>query len=129
MDKLKPCPFCGNEAEFVILDHVNGDTTQWHKVKCKDTFGCGAELGDAISFWSATYDKQVDDLISRWNRRPNARNVGLWIRREKVRPNLPDDSDYEFECSCCGWRDLHNANMIVPYCWHCGAKMEVSEDA
>jgi len=57
------------------------------------------------------------------------RGVGKWIKREKVRPNLPDDSDYEFECSCCGWRDLHNAKMIVPYCWHCGAKMEVSEDA
>ena len=55
------------------------------------------------------------------------RGEGMWIKREKVRPNLPDDSDYEFECSCCGWRDLHNAKMIVPYCWHCGAKMEVSE--
>ena len=55
------------------------------------------------------------------------RGVGKWIRREKVRPNLPDDSDYEFECSCCGWRDLHNAKMIVPYCWHCGAKMEETE--
>ena len=57
------------------------------------------------------------------------RGAGKWVKREKVRPNLPDDSDYEFECSCCGWRDLHNAKMIVPYCWHCGAKMEVTSDA
>ena len=55
------------------------------------------------------------------------RGVGKWIRREKTHPNCPEDSDYRYECSVCGWSDQHNAKMIVPFCWHCGAKMEVSE--
>ena len=69
MDKLKPCPFCGGEAEFVILPHVNSDTTQWHKVMCKDVFGCGAELGYALSGYSPDYEEQVKALKNRWNRR------------------------------------------------------------
>lgn len=69
MDKLKPCPFCGSEAELVVLDHMNSDTTRWHKVMCKNVFGCGAELGSAISSWSCNYEKEVDQLMARWNRR------------------------------------------------------------
>lgn len=49
---------------------------------------------------------------------------GKWIVKEKVYPDLPNDSDYRYECSLCGWEDQHNEKMIVPYCWHCGARME-----
>ena len=69
MYELKPCPFCGGKAEFVILDHVNSDTTQWHKIMCENVFGCGAELGSAISGWQADYEEDVQRLKDRWNRR------------------------------------------------------------
>ena len=49
---------------------------------------------------------------------------GKWVVKEKVYPDLPNDSDYRYECSLCGWEDQHNEKMIVPYCWHCGARME-----
>lgn len=51
------------------------------------------------------------------------RKKGKWIKKEKIYPELPEDSDYEFECSLCGWSDAHDDKMIVPYCWHCGAEM------
>lgn len=53
---------------------------------------------------------------------------GRWIRMEKVFPNLPNNSDYRFECSECGWSDQHNDKMVVPYCWHCGALMDEVEE-
>ena len=67
--ELKPCPFCGKSAKLVISDHENGDTTRWHKIMCVDPFGCGAELGDAISGWQPDYEAAVQRLADRWNRR------------------------------------------------------------
>ena len=56
------------------------------------------------------------------------RGKGKWLRKEKVRHNLDGDGDYRYECSACGHSDEHNENVHVPFCWYCGAKMEVSED-
>ena len=53
---------------------------------------------------------------------------GYWIERTKVYPDLLNDSTYNYQCSNCGYMDTHGANVEVPYCWHCGAKMdEVTE--
>ena len=53
---------------------------------------------------------------------------GHWIERTKVHPDLLNDSTYNYECSECGYWDQHGANVEVPYCWHCGCKMdEVTE--
>lgn len=64
----KPCPFCGGEAKFYVSSHENSDTTQWHKIKCQN-HDCGAEIGDALSGWSPDYDKQVEELKAKWNKR------------------------------------------------------------
>ena len=37
------------------------------------------------------------------------RGAGNWIKRAKVRENLPEDSDYLYSCSVCGRGDVHNA--------------------
>ena len=29
-----------------------------------------------------------------------------------------------YECSVCHYTDEHNESREVPYCWHCGARME-----
>lgn len=53
---------------------------------------------------------------------------GRWIKRTKVHPDLPNDSTYNYECSDCSYMDTHGANVEVPYCWHCGAKMDEEEE-
>lgn len=46
--------------------------------------------------------------------------TGHWIPMGLVDAN--DNRNYE--CSECHYGDTHAKNQIVPYCWHCGAKME-----
>lgn len=53
---------------------------------------------------------------------------GHWIYIDKVRPECPDDSDCYYECSECHAGDAHNKRVQVPYCWHCGAKMDGEEE-
>ena len=67
-------------------------------------------------------DKKQKELYVLPSEQPE-RKKGKWIKKEKIDPELPEDSDYRFECSLCGWSDEHNDKMIVPYCWHCGAEM------
>ena len=68
------------------------------------------------------FDAIVEVINSQSTIEPE-RKKGKWIKKEKIYPELPEDSDYEFECSLCGWSDEHDDKMIVPYCWHCGAEM------
>lgn len=51
---------------------------------------------------------------------------GHWIRGRKV-CDMPNDSDYEWECSECYHTDVHNEKVQVDYCWHCGARMDGEE--
>lgn len=48
-----------------------------------------------------------------------------WIYEDEV------DCEGNRECSCssCGFEDAHRPDMVnrVPYCWHCGAKMDMEE--
>lgn len=84
--------------------------------KCRELFG-NEKIADEI------YRYLCDGLEECENVEPERRN-GKWIKKEKIYPELPEDSDYRFECSLCGWSDQHNDKMIVPYCWHCGSEME-----
>lgn len=39
-----------------------------------------------------------------------------------------DDTCNEYECSNCGCYDIFSPSKEVPYCWHCGAKMDGDEN-
>ena len=67
--ELKPCPFCGNEANLLKDTHENSDTSQWHEIQCSNVFRCGAKMGTAISEWQNDYKDEVLALIDRWNTR------------------------------------------------------------
>jgi Lar family restriction alleviation protein len=63
-EELKPCPFCGGEAEPVNFNvHKSYQGYEW--IECK---GCGlmAELKVGLK----------DELIAAWNRRAPARGAG-----------------------------------------------------
>ena len=71
------------------------------------------------------YDKGVRDGYAQAT---SEVRYGHWIERTKVYPALFTDSTYIYECSNCGYMDTHGANVEVPYCWHCGAKMDEVRD-
>lgn len=65
MIELKPCPFCGGEAEFVeTVPHYN------HYVQCKK---CAAMVGRTSRQWDSRHEtlwfKNDTDAIKAWNRR------------------------------------------------------------
>lgn len=68
-EKLKPCPFCGGNAEHYVGHSMSNDTTLPHEIRCKDIFGCGACIRESISPYSKDYEKQVENLYDRWNTR------------------------------------------------------------
>lgn len=49
---------------------------------------------------------------------------GYWIKGTKCNPELVYCSDYNWTCSVCEYMDTHNEKVEVPYCWHCGARMD-----
>ncbi len=64
MSELKPCPFCGGEAEIVVLDRWWGDDLRdFYKVACKNK-KCNVIVETIIE-----YEKK--DAIEAWNRRVN----------------------------------------------------------
>lgn len=59
-------------------------------------------------------------LLDKWIKTPPESAepvVGEWIFEEWIGPNRL------YKCSICGSEDEHNANVEVPFCWHCGTKM------
>lgn len=50
------------------------------------------------------------------------RKVGKWIKVSDVSRFLPGNAEYR--CSVCLANEEHAESADVPYCWHCGAKME-----
>lgn len=49
----------------------------------------------------------------------------IWVGDEKYRDYSTGNATYK--CSLCYHTDLRSRMQKVPYCWWCGAKMEVDE--
>ncbi len=73
-EELKPCPFCGCDAKYVISEHMNGDTSQEHRIICTNVIHCGAEMRTYISPYSKSYKDEQEQFIKRWNRRADNGN-------------------------------------------------------
>lgn len=65
--KLEKCPFCGNDAEYLIDSEELSDTTQRHKIQCK-SFLC-VSITNYISAWQQDYENAVKKFIKKWNTR------------------------------------------------------------
>lgn len=51
---------------------------------------------------------------------PIRRGKWIYIRMQK-------DGNGIYSCSECGRGDIHYPEVVVPYCWYCGAKMEAEK--
>lgn len=110
MTELKPCPFCGEEAEIHEPTQLE---VEWF-VTCIYCTKCGMQKCTPDGK-DHTPEEATEAAIEAWNTR---------AERTCHVKTLPLSEFTEFECSkCCGTiRQLSN------YCPHCGAKV-VSNNA
>lgn len=60
-EKLKPCPFCGNEAE------VFGEILEGYGIQCKECGCCTPTFNDGI--YSQAEEINIPTAVAMWNRR------------------------------------------------------------
>ena len=64
-DKLKPCPFCGGEAELKLIGNNHTDR-RYATINCK-TFGCTVSM--RVGAITNDVDWCVDKVTAKWNTR------------------------------------------------------------
>ena len=109
MSELKPCPFCGGEADEYEGDYGNG-------IYC---MMCGAMVGEPIHLgYRTTKRVSIAEAIAAWN-----------SRAERTCRNLDKHYNIMFKCSECGHWECQDfdGEKILPqtwnYCPNCGAKV------
>lgn len=50
--------------------------------------------------------------------------TGRWILADNQDDEDVANGNYRYICSECGKSDVHAKTQEVPFCWHCGTKME-----
>jgi hypothetical protein len=68
-----------------------------------------------------------DNVIRIIQRTESERKVGKWILSDAQRREDIENGNYQYFCSNCLYSDIHAKTVTVPFCWHCGAKMEDEE--
>jgi len=67
-EKLKPCPFCGGDAEFKEDIYVqDGDKGSYAKVSCSRCLACISDGGQW--FDQESHDLMKNSVIEDWQRR------------------------------------------------------------
>lgn len=113
MSKLKPCPFCGSEAELTIY-------YDFYRFHCPDP-ECEAHLPDGVVVNGiGNWHPSIPDAKDAWNTR--AERMCKLICHEVEIPDSLKEKGVEvlvFECDQCGERMFSDYN----YCPNCGAKV------
>ena len=55
--------------------------------------------------------------------------TGKWILSDTQQKEDLESGNYQYFCSNCLYSDIHAKTVTVPFCWHCGAKMEVQDES
>ena len=54
--------------------------------------------------------------------------VGYWVLADEQNKEDVENDNYRFICSECQCSDIHAKGTKVPYCWKCGAKMDLENE-
>lgn len=103
MSELKPCPFCGGEADEYEGDYGNG-------IYC---MMCGAMVGEPIHLeYRTTKRVSIAEAIAAWN-----------TRHVETCENMREKFGYKrlFVCSECGVS--FDPDCEINYCPSCGRKV------
>ena len=49
---------------------------------------------------------------------------GHWMLYENQNQDDVNNGNYLYVCSNCNYSDIHAKTVEVPFCWHCGARMD-----
>lgn len=108
---------CRNDCEFFIPKKKNEDCVSRQEL-LKRSYTVVDDDGDMHRVVSV---KDVEDVPSV----EPERKTGHWILADEQNKEDVENDNYRFICSECQCSDIHAKGTIVPYCWKCGAKMEV----
>ncbi len=106
-EKLKPCPFCGGEADILSYDSIRLDSWLYHvyRAECQN---CHTTQPSVTSFIEA---------VRIWNRRQEM--IATWETK--------DEEEYQWECSIChetfDFDYPWSIYSTLRYCPNCGARM------
>ena len=117
MDELKPCPFCGGEAELFTIPADYGLSPIRWVIRCKK--GCCEQIPHISDH----------DAVFAWNKRNEGKRhaTAIWRGWTKSYYKGRDDDDEPiwgrctyYICSNCGRRTV----IADQFCPGCGASME-----
>lgn len=125
MSELKPCPFCGSEAELVESDY--GDFHTGYAVYCRmccTKVGVSGRLGETYE-WIPIYSTEAE-AIEAWNTRvertckklPSLIDQTCIVRRNCQGSIFEMEFGY-WRCSECQCENFDGAKR----CMECGAKV------
>lgn len=72
------------------------------------------------SWYDITHNYTLEEVMEALKMRRQA----YWILSPFQNEEENANDNYNYECSNCGYGDVHAKSTHVPYCWHCGAEIE-----
>lgn len=115
MDKLKPCPFCGEDNAIIEKTLVRLDPKEYmYRVRC-DSIHCDVVAKTNLYF-------NIEDAVEIWNRRSDNDHY----RNDKKGEWLINSDGYYPYCSECRYEPIKG--KMTNFCPECGAKMECESD-
>lgn len=124
--ELKPCPFCGNHPSISEETTDNGIVVSVYCEYCEVhergvvAYSTGWELKEA-----------TEEAIRIWNTRVYPKDVQEAVERDKPRNPVRPKGYSNIECPTCGahlkqYYEPEEAN--VPFCYHCGQRLDWGRD-
>ena len=109
MYELKPCPFCGADAEVIESEYGMYETGYAiYCTHCSLKLGVDGRLSEAYE-WTPVFDTEAE-AINAWNK-----------RAERTCRYIKDPDTWAEICSECGAPAIED--WTADYCWACGAKV------
>lgn len=126
IEALKQEPFSrieyGTDGNVYRLSISNGK--EFEQNPCEDVISRQAVLDkwEQLSARGRTEFDQV--LMTMPSTKPQEPKTGHWILADSQDNVDVENGNNRYICSECTFSDIHAKSTEVPYCWHCGARME-----
>lgn len=97
-----------------------------------DDYISKTEAFDIVRFECGEWSGLAKTICKRFDYLPHADvqpvRHGHWILCEEQSKDDVDNGNYLYVCSNCNHSDIHAKTVDVPYCWHCGTRMDGDTD-